>query len=339
MVKRAAALVSLVGVVLTTALAAALLYARLPGTVDRARVFPQSCADALEHADALAYDDVRFVECGRERDRQGEAFELGEPIYNPLPGPSAVGARRYSPGQCEHGGGSVTAGNIIYEAQDIGAAIACSSQRCEGRDALGCRDLGALHWESETLPGVAKDATRAMAAYDAACGLGDALSCAKLGWIYDKQGEEALALEKLVNACHADRPEVVACDDAAQRLLRRGEQATAADLLRRACRGVTTEASPFGAWRMGCGKLAEIAARRGDMRSQREYLRLECAYGPAAAPACQQLGLQLLQLGEPERAAPYLRKACGVAPASQEMFGRACAALAKTDETPERGGR
>src|SRR4051812_1777183 len=139
------------------------------------KLFLESCEDARKYPDLITFDDVRWVDCDRPPPRvKAEAFTLGEPAYAGDRGPPAQDSRWYSPGHCEHGGGSITDHNVWYKPEDIDAAIDCSRRRCEAKDSRGCRDLGALHWDVEFHPNVKKDEAAALSAFGAGCKLGDA---------------------------------------------------------------------------------------------------------------------------------------------------------------------
>jgi hypothetical protein len=240
---------------------------------------PESCEGVRRFPRGVLDDDVRFVDCDRPVKGTGEAFSLGEPIHSPGHGGSAVDARVYAPGQCEHGGGSLTEHNIFFKPEHRDAAIECSRRRCDAGDALGCRDLGALHWEQDILPAVRRDLSAALRAYRSGCNMGDGQSCATLAEIHDVKADAAAALAAYVAACRATPPEILACQTAADRLAKRGWNPEAKAFLMRACRGVKRTNSPYTARRAGCATLADLAAERNDLVSEREYLRLECAYG------------------------------------------------------------
>jgi hypothetical protein len=297
---------------------------------------PESCEGARRFPRGVLDDDVRFVDCDRPGEGTGEAFSLGEPIYSPGHGGSAVDARVYAPGQCEHGGGSLTEHNIFFKPEHLDAAIECSRRRCDSGDALGCRDLGALHWEQDILPAIRRDVAAALRAYRSGCDMGDGQSCATLAEIQDTKADAAAALAAYVAACRATPPEILACQTAAGRLTRSGPNPEAKALFLRGCRGVKRTNSPYTARRAGCAALADLAAERGDLGSEREYLRLECAYGTGERSACERLGLMILRGGDPARALPYLRKACGILPA-RATVSPACKALAQIAKgSPER---
>jgi hypothetical protein len=95
----------------------------------------------------------------------------------------------------------------------------------------------------------------------------------------------------------------------------------------RACRGTSSLPSPFAGTREGCGQLADLAAARGDTASEREYLRLECAYGSAGPGACARLGEILLATGDRAKARAYIRRACEASTRAPVVFAKACRAL------------
>jgi TPR repeat protein len=290
-------------------------------------LYPQTCEEARRDAWKLTYDDVRFVECGRGPDGKGEAFSLGEPVDRPPHGGTALDARFYSPGHCQHGGGALTELNIFYANEHLAAAIECSRLRCEARDPLGCRDLGALHSDDPRLPGSTRNEKVALPAFQSGCDLGDGESCLELGGILDGHGENDRAMAAYLAGCRATPPEIAACRKAADGLIEQGRESEAKPLLLRACRGVRSADAPSMPLREGCGILARMAARGGDVPSQREYWRLACAYGGGEDFTCARLGLALAEDGDASRAVPYLRKACGILPGATGLTAKACEAL------------
>jgi TPR repeat protein len=299
-----------------------------PVPSEESTLIPESCEGARRFPRGVLDDDVRFVDCDRPGQGTGTALSLGEPVYSPGHGPSAVEARIYAPGQCDHGGGSLTEHNIFFKPEHLDAAMECSRHRCDAGDRLGCRDLGALHWEQDILPAIRRDVDAALRAYRSGCDMGDGQSCATLAEIYDEKGEAASALAAHVAACRATPPEILACRTAADRLIRRGEATEAKALLVRGCRGVKRTSSDYTARRAGCAALADLAATSGDVVGEREYLRLECAYGIGERSACERLGLMILHDGDGARALPYLRKACGILPGRAAESPEACKAVA-----------
>lgn len=291
------------------------------------KLFLESCDDARKYPDLITFDDVRWVDCDRPAPRsKAEAFTLGSPVYAPLRGPHVQDSRWYSAGHCEHGGGAITEHNVWYKPEDIHVAIDCSERRCKAKDPLGCRDLGALHWDVEFYPAVKKDEATALAAFEAGCQLGDARSCSAMAAIHEATGRLDASRNARIAACQADLPDTIACEQAGARYLAEGKEDEAKRMLMRGCRGQTFQPTPFGARRDGCGLLAKLAEKAGDEPSRREYLRLDCAYG-GSPESCQALGLILLREGDRKRAIPYFRKACGVLPDSKRVFQQSCAAL------------
>lgn len=283
-------------------------------------------------------DDVRFVECDRPRPTTGEAFTLGDSFYEPA-GPVGTEARLYSPGHCDHNGGSIADFTLFYKPEHIAAAIACSRNRCQARDAIGCRDLGALHW-IDVLPAVTKNEREATAAFEEGCRLGDAESCLSLGILLDDRGESERARRYLTAACLAARPEIGACSHVGASLMKAGKDDEAKPFLQRACRGTTAFREPYREHRESCSPLAALAAKRGDTASQAEYLRLACAYGGGEGDSCDRYGLMLLRKGDEAKALPYLCKGCGFLPNERLHSPEACQAAerlsAKLGERCER---
>jgi TPR repeat protein len=306
----------------------------MPASVKRSTVPGQvmeTCADATSHPDLVAPWDTRFADCGETRPRTGDAFDLGDPVYVPMRGTLLQARGRYSPGQCDDRGGSIAERTIIYDAMHLPAAIACSRQRCEQGDALGCQDLGILHspsgWDDPLLPAVRNDPAAALRAFRAGCHLQHGPSCLALGTRLEERGDLHEAQEMFIAACEAEPPEISACSHVGEALANQATEVTARRLLRRACRGTTNSRSPYVSQRLGCWLLAEMAARHGDTRAQQEYLRLECAYGSRSAQACADLGLMLVRGGAGKRAVPYLRAACESLLDGEARFKEACVAM------------
>jgi hypothetical protein len=289
-----------------------------------------SCEDAKRFPQSVPTNDVRFVDCPETARGVGEAFGLGEPVHVPPSGPPPSSAGSYAPGRCDHHGGAIMDFNVFYKPEHYAAAVDCSRQRCEAKDARGCDDLGALHWR-EVLPAVQKNEAVAVAAFGEGCKLGLARSCLNLATIFDKRSDVANAMSKYRAACDAAPPSIEACSELGERLLKDGRSADAKPYLLRACRGVTPLATAFAAQREGCDLLAAAAAQRGDVVSQREYLRLECAYGTASPAACAQLGQLMFASNDERRAEAYLRRACESVIEAKSMFPTACQILARIE--------
>jgi hypothetical protein len=291
-----------------------------------------NCEEARKYPDRIALDDVRFVECD-QRDDPGDAAALGSPVYIGSSERTAADALEYTRGRCVHGGGAISHHNVFYKPENVDAAIECSWKRCESKDPLGCFDLGTLHSSNDVgdafFPAVRPDVAKATAAFEAGCRLGHADSCMMLAsWHEQRHGpDESAALFE--RACMALPPQLLGCLRRGESLLAAGKEVEARSYLRRACRGVTRQKTPFAAERLGCGLLANLAAQHGDVLSQREYLRLECAYGAQAPQACADLGLLLIEQGDKRKAVPYLKRACEALTDSKTRFARACGALAQ----------
>jgi hypothetical protein len=297
-----------------------------------APVIAQSCEEARRFPESVPTNDVRFLDCDQPAGRTGEAFELGLPVPDPDVGPPPTDPGLYKPGHCDHRNGAIAEYGVYYD--DIAVAIECSRLRCKEGDARGCADLGALY-SSDTLPGVRKNEERAFFAFSRACDLGHGGACLDLASIYEARGDDAEKERTLREACLASPPAVTACAALGQLLIERGHAAGAKPYLMRGCRGTTFLPSPFAAFRQGCGKLAELAAARGDTASEREYLRLECAYGSAGPFACARLGEIMVATGNRQKARAYLRRACEASIRAPEVFAKQCQVLEQLDS--ERG--
>jgi hypothetical protein len=303
------------------------------GASARAPVVAQSCEDAKRFPQSVPENDVRFLDCDESSKQSGEAFELGPPILHPDIGPSPTDPGWYRSGRCDHRGGAVAEYTVYYD--DIDFAIACSKQRCSSGDARGCHDLGELY-SSDTLPGVRKNEDQAVSAFTAGCDLGFGRSCSALGHIHRTRGDTVREQRMYAAACDANPPVVPACASLGEQLIAQNRAAEATPYLRRGCRGTSASPSSFAAHREGCGLLAELAAQRGQTASQREYLRLECAYGSGGPAACAQLGQLAFAAGDRRRASAYLQRACDASTRAPRVFPDACKLLdqLKQDTSP-----
>jgi hypothetical protein len=301
-----------------------------PAPQVQAPLVAMSCEDANRFPQSVPKNDVRFLNCGEKAHGVGEAFELGEPALIEPSGPPPTAAGVYAPGHCDHRGGAIMDFNVFYAPEHYAAAVECSRQRCEAKDARGCDDLGALQWR-DVLPSVQKDEARAIAAFGDGCKLGLARSCLSLATIFERRSDVTKAMLNYRAACDASPPAIEACAELGEQLTTQGHSADAKPYLLRACRGETSLATAFAAQRQGCGLLAVAAAERGDVESQREYLRLECAYGTASPSACAELGQLLFATGDKRRAEAYLRRACESVTQAKSMFPAACQLLTRIE--------
>lgn len=307
-----------------------------PAEVTGSPIQVSSCEEARRYADRIAPDDMRFVECDRPSPA-GDAATLGSPVYSAPSGGTAASAVEYTPGRCENGGGAISHHNVFYKPENLDAAIECSRQRCESNDPLGCFDLATLHSPNDVgdafFPRVKPDLAQATAAYEAGCRLGHGDSCVTLASQHEQRQERDASATLFERACMAQPPNLLGCLRRGESLLAEGRESEAQRYLRRACRGVTQQETPYAAERLGCSLLADLAARRGDIVSQREYLRLECAYGGRILQACADLGLLLVQQGDERHAVPYLKRACEALTDSKTRFAEACRVLARLTDS------
>lgn len=305
-----------------------------PASEVQAPLVAMSCEDAKRFPQSVPTNDVRFVDCDDKSRGVGEAFELGDPLQVPPSGPPPTAAGVYAPGHCDHHGGAIMDYNVFYKPEHYAAAVECSRQRCEAKDARGCDDLGALHWR-DVLAAMQKDEAKAIAAFGDGCKLGLGRSCLSLATIFEQRSDVTNAMLNYRAACDASPPAVEACAELGEQLTVKGRSVDAKPYLLRACRGVTPLATAFAAQRQGCGLLAVAAAQRGDVESQREYLRLECAYGTASPSACAELGQLMFATGDKRRAEAYLRRACESVTQAKSMFPAACQMLTRIEEGRE----
>ncbi len=87
-------------------------------------------------------------------------------------------------------------------------ACAVVGDTCASNDALACRVAGRCQAELWPRRKAPQDLAAAQAAFSRGCDLGDAISCARLGWLYDSQGfsaaSQAQSLAAYQRACDGE---------------------------------------------------------------------------------------------------------------------------------------
>jgi TPR repeat protein len=260
-----------------------------------------------------------------------DALELGPPFYAPIRDLTRGLQGSYDEGRCDHRDGSITEHTISYAPDDLELAITCSRQRCAQGHAMACYDLGMLHsprtWYDPGVPAVRDDRALAMHAFRAGCSLRHGSACVALATRLEESGDVHGARRAFRAACEGEPPSITACSHIGERLVDEGNEDAGKHLLRIGCRGITGSRTAQTVQRSGCWLLAEMAARRGDLGVQEEYLRLECNHGDRALQACADVGLLLARQGAKSRALPYLRRACNALLHSASLFPEACTTL------------